>query len=357
VKDPSLLTDPTRIYNADESGFSLCPSKGSKVVGSKGAPVVYHFGNSDKTQMTIMAAASAAGHFVQPMIIYPGQRFAYNPLEGFEDAAFGRSENGWMDSEVFISWLRNVFIPSIESRNVRKPVLLLIDGHKTHVSMEASDTCLANGVELYCLLEHSSHIMQPLDLRFFATLKFSWRLSVRDWQTENVGESVTKQTFAKVFKQAWVSSATVDAAVKGFLESGLFPLDPSRVTGSVKLESSQVFTSPSMDVPVVNSASKPLSVSDTPPSETTSRTLNEDPDAADAAVESVNSVPLALAATETIYEQVSSPMKMTAEKSSSTSTEAASPFSKFLTIPSLKVSKPNVRRVLMPKAITGLKYR
>jgi hypothetical protein len=104
-----------------------------------------------------------------------------------------------------------------------------------------------------------------------------------------------------------------------------------------------------MDVPVVNSASKPLSVSDTPPSETTSRTLNEDPDAADAAVESVNLVPLALAATETIDEQVSSPMKLT--------TEAASPFSKFLTILSLKISKPNVRRVLMPKAITGLKYR
>jgi hypothetical protein len=105
VKDLTLLTDPTRICNADESGFSLCPSKGSKVVGSKGAPVGYHYGNSDKTQMTIMAAASAAGHFVQSMIIYLGQRFAYNPLEGFEDAAFGRSENGWMDSEVFISWL------------------------------------------------------------------------------------------------------------------------------------------------------------------------------------------------------------------------------------------------------------
>ena len=36
------------------------------------------------------------------MIIYPGRRFSYNSLAGFEEVAFGRSENGWMDSEVFI---------------------------------------------------------------------------------------------------------------------------------------------------------------------------------------------------------------------------------------------------------------
>ena len=107
LKEPAILSDPTRIYNADESGFSLCPSKGGKVIREKGAPVVYHYGNSDKTQMTVMAAASAAGHFIQPLIIFPGQRFSYNPLEGFEEAALGRSENGWMDSEVFIWGLRN----------------------------------------------------------------------------------------------------------------------------------------------------------------------------------------------------------------------------------------------------------
>ena len=161
VKDPNLLNDPSRIYNADESGFSLCPHKNSKVVGCKGAPVVYHYGNSDKTQMTVMAAVSASGHFITPMIIFPGQRFSYNPLEGFEEAAFGRSENGWMDSEVFVCWLKNVFIPGVNAHQVKKPILLLIDGHNTHVTMEASDTCIENGIELYCLLEHSSHVLQP----------------------------------------------------------------------------------------------------------------------------------------------------------------------------------------------------
>ena len=85
LKEPTIISDPTRIYNADESRFSLCPSKGGKVIQEKGAPVVYHYGNSDKTQMTVMAAASAAGHFLQLLIIFSGQRFSYNPLEGFKE--------------------------------------------------------------------------------------------------------------------------------------------------------------------------------------------------------------------------------------------------------------------------------
>ena len=64
IKDEQILLDPTRLCNADKTGFSLCPNKNSKVVGSKGAPMVYHFGGSDKTQIMVMAAASVSGHFI-----------------------------------------------------------------------------------------------------------------------------------------------------------------------------------------------------------------------------------------------------------------------------------------------------
>ena len=81
VKDPELLSDPMHIYNADETGVSLC-FMGSQVIGIKGAPVVYQFGNSDKTQITVMAACSAAANYIPPMVVFPGQRFTYNLLGG-----------------------------------------------------------------------------------------------------------------------------------------------------------------------------------------------------------------------------------------------------------------------------------
>lgn len=201
LKDPTILQDPSRLYNADESGFSLCPKSG-KVVARKGTSTVYNFTSSDKTQITVLACMGATGHFLRPLIVYPGQRFSYNPLEEYPDAVMGRTENGWMDSELFITWLSDVFVPSINERGVRKPVVLFVDGHSTHMSLKVSDTCKENGIELYCLLEHASHLMQPCDLRLFSGLKDAWKQAVRDFQFQHIGEHVTKRTFAGVFRQA-----------------------------------------------------------------------------------------------------------------------------------------------------------
>lgn len=381
VGDPMLLQDPTRIYNADESGISLCQTKNRKVIGETGAPVVYQYGNSDKTQMTIMAAASAVGHYIQPMIIYPGQRFSYNPLEGFEEAALGRSDNGWMDSEVFTSWLQEVFIPGVEARQVKKPVLLLIDGHKTHVTMKASDICVENGIEMYCLLEHSSHLTQPLDLRLFGLLKQSWREAVRKYQSENIGEFVTKQTFAKVFKQAWTKSATIEAAVKGFQESGIFPWNPQRVAESVKLVPSSIFINEEEKSPPPSGPSDAASqttnqVSDIQPTTETRSTVVPvdiepiappvpvpDDDSMEASELQITTAAISMQSTVTSslatssVDSTSSAISIPSATSMPASTsDNPSPFSKYLVLPKSE-KKSKARRMLVPKAITGDKYR
>ncbi|KAL5015099.1 hypothetical protein ScPMuIL_009369 [Solemya velum] len=154
-----LLKDPTRLYNADESGFPLCPKTG-RVLGAKGSKVVYNFTSSNKTEITVMACMSASGHYLPPMIVYPGQRFTSNLLEGFQEATLGRSQNGWMDSELFVHWLKEVFVPGVNERVVTKPVVLFlfVDGHSTHLTLQASDICRENGIILYCLPPHSSRV-------------------------------------------------------------------------------------------------------------------------------------------------------------------------------------------------------
>ncbi|XP_046581221.1 MFS-type transporter clz9-like, partial [Haliotis rubra] len=164
--DMQLLSKPSRIFNADESGFPLCPKSG-KVLAEKGCQNVYNFSSSDKSQVTVLACASAAGTYVTPMIVYPGSRFHYNPLEGFESAVLGRSESGWMDSELFASWLHTVFIPHINRCAVKKPVVLFVDGHSTHLTLDACNACIDNNIILYCLPSHASHVIQPLDLSVF----------------------------------------------------------------------------------------------------------------------------------------------------------------------------------------------
>ena len=85
-----------------------------------------------------------------------------------------------MDTEHFLSWVKNVFFKHVLEKNIKRPVMLLVDGHTQ--SLAVSDMCLQNGIILYCLLENASHIVQPCDLSLFSSLKTTYKKSVFLWQ-------------------------------------------------------------------------------------------------------------------------------------------------------------------------------
>ena len=352
IKEPTLLQDPSRLYNADESGFTLCPKSG-KILAKKGSSTVYNFGSSDKSQITVLACMSATGHFLRPLIVYPGQRFAYNPLEGFTEAVMGRTDNGWMDSDLFAVWLNDVFIPSINERGVRKPVVLFVDGHSTHVTMAVSNICKKNGVELYCLLEHASHLMQPCDLRLFSGLKHAWKQSVRDYQFHNIGEHVTKRTFAGVFKTAWQKSTTLSSAVHGFRDAGLFPLDISRVLATKKMESSQIFCQKPMSV-VTNSGAADI-LTDTQMSTSDAAPLgipHDVPADVSKRVDAPKDVPTSSPVATTACLPVRAFLACKDQENVSPAVEAV------LKSPTAKqTANRQVTRESMPKAVTGERFR
>ena len=100
-----LYDRPDQIWNADESGFPLCPKSG-KILAPKGEKHVYLVTGSSKQQITTLVCINAAGSTIPPMHIFPGVRFSYNPMEGCVDGAyFGKSDSGWITQELFYGWL------------------------------------------------------------------------------------------------------------------------------------------------------------------------------------------------------------------------------------------------------------
>jgi hypothetical protein len=56
-------------------------------------------------------------------------------------------------------------------RNDGKRRLLLLDGYGSHLTVRFIAFCLDKNIDLVCLLPHTSHLLQPLDIGVFSPLK------------------------------------------------------------------------------------------------------------------------------------------------------------------------------------------
>ena len=235
-----VKNSPSQIWNADEAGFPLCPKSG-KVIAMKNTKDVYSITGDSKDQITCLCAASAAGDMLPPMHIFAGERFRFNPMAGcVTDAYFGRSRNGWITTELFYGWLANHFAKKV----IVRPVVLLVDGHSSHIDLEVSKFCRENQILLFCLPPHSSHILQPLDVGFFRSLKAAWSKACSGFRASHPGESVSRESFAKVFREAWIASVKMSVLVNAFRESGLCPLN-SQAVDACKLAPSMPYSTKS----------------------------------------------------------------------------------------------------------------
>ena len=136
---------------------------------------------------------------IPPLIVYPGcnfcQTFLENFYSNFPSAVFGHSTNGWMDVNL---WLKELFIPEVETAQILKPVLLVINGAKCHISLPISKLCDENNIILYMLLPNVTHLTQPLDLSLMGSIKMNYHEYVRKWLQNNPGALYDKNAFKKI---------------------------------------------------------------------------------------------------------------------------------------------------------------
>lgn len=104
-------------------------------------------------------------------------------------------------------------------------VLLLLDGHNSHKSLEALEYAKENAVVLFCFLAYCTHRVQPLDVEFFAPLQTYYRQEIQTWLKQNPGRFVTPFQVAGLFNKADLKAATPANAVDAFAKTGIYPFN------------------------------------------------------------------------------------------------------------------------------------
>ncbi|XP_055707130.1 uncharacterized protein LOC129804093 isoform X1 [Phlebotomus papatasi] len=274
-KKSLMNIDLSRIFNCDETALSLCPKE--EKLASKGTKV-----NADKKEnITFLFMTSADGKLYPPMIVHKYVRVpAIVRNTTPPEWGIGLSQSGSMTAEVFFDYIKNVFYPEILRRQVQLPIILFVDGHRSHMSMYLSEFCQQVQIEIIFLFPNSTHLLQPLDLAFFNPLKEAYKTAILQWRRNNPYQILKRDRIAPVVKSALDSMHNIkDIIQKGFTESGIYPWKPNAVNrdkifaetfsenGLMKMETDEVIIKNEINILEIenteNATSETVAVKDT----------------------------------------------------------------------------------------------
>ena len=221
-------------YNCDETFLPLDATR-EKVITLKNTKNVYAHSHGTTEHISMLCTASAAGFPLPPMIIYPkvypGGAYTF---AGPDDAVYGKSESGYVDSELFIKWMEKIFLKFAVPE---RPIILFIDGHKSHVTLDVVDMARNNDVILFCLPPHTIHALQPLDVAIFKSFKNHFSKAVKALSFAKKNFVVSKRDFAQVVKDPFEQAFSIPNIKSGFRKSGIFPFNRNVVDESKMLPS------------------------------------------------------------------------------------------------------------------------
>ena len=124
-------------------------------------------------------------------------------------------KNGWMTAEHLLNILQALFHLFLLKEKIPLPVIVFIDGHASHFSIELSEFCSKNGIILVALFPNATHILQPLGVAVFGTMKAKWKSF---WRQSRITIKDRKKNQENV--PVALNSFIIDPSVENNIKSG-----------------------------------------------------------------------------------------------------------------------------------------
>ncbi|KAF6528117.1 hypothetical protein HZS61_008419 [Fusarium oxysporum f. sp. conglutinans] len=153
--------------------------------------------------IVFIEAVTAHGRLLKPGIIFKGkelqQQWFIDELKEVADWYYITSDNGWTDNHIAVEWLKQVYLPQTQPEDESDARLIILDGHRSHVSDEWMATCFLNNVYCCYLPAHCSHGLQPLDNGVFNASKAAYRKELQKLTSLTDSAPVDKVNFIKAY--------------------------------------------------------------------------------------------------------------------------------------------------------------
>ena len=232
--------EPRHTYNMDEKGFLIGSTGRSKRVFSKRMwekkEVTAAIQDSNREWISLLACVCADGSHLPPSLIYPSasgsiQSSWVEEVEpGKHSVHVTSSPSGWTNNDMGLAWLEQVFNRYTKEKARRSYRLLILDGHRSHVTMDFIEYCDQNRILLMIHPLHSTPTLQPLDAVMFKALSTAYSNELSAFLERSQALSpITKSDFFPLFWKAWVSSFKETTILQSFEATGISPFNPDAI--------------------------------------------------------------------------------------------------------------------------------
>lgn len=224
---------PSNIANFDETNYTNDPGA-KKVLCKRGVKRLERKIDFSKSSTSIMYAGFADGTVLPPMIVYKAKSEKCNPaweIDGPDGALYDASASGWFNMRTYERWFFEIFLPEAKKKSGKK--ILIGDNLSSHFTIDVIKACNENNIVFIPLLANATHLMQPLDVSFFAPAKRRWRSTLDAWKRSvRSSASIPKTKFPSLLKRlhdTLIPGNNSLNLVKGFKACGLYPIDKHQV--------------------------------------------------------------------------------------------------------------------------------
>ena len=224
---------PENIWNYDETNLTDDPGK-KKAIMRRGTKYPERVVNHSKVAFSIMFCGNAEGDMMEPYTVYKAQNMYPAWMEGGPtNARYGYSDSGWFEERSFEDWFFSLALPKLRKQTGKK--VLIGDNLSSHLSEKVIEACKRHDIAFVCLFPNGTHLLQPLDVAYFAPLKKTWRRVLHQWKLTPEGRrqgTLNKRQYPHLLTKLITSLASQNGPENlksGFRKCGLVPFQPEEV--------------------------------------------------------------------------------------------------------------------------------
>ena len=226
VKDNKI--EPGDIYNMDETGSALGTLQASRVIIDKNIGSQLQGEPGRQEWVTVIECICADGTSIAPMTIFKAASLNEQILpEGIapDDWIFSFNKKGWTSNAHGFQWLCRCFEPSTQKKAHSRYRLLVCDGHDSHITAKFVEYCMDHKIILMVLPPHTSHLLQPLDVGVFGSVKSALSNQCKRYTQAHV-RRLQKAEWLTAYVKARPSAITKANIEAGWRGAGLWPINP-----------------------------------------------------------------------------------------------------------------------------------